>query len=110
MARINLFRIAMLAMLAVSVGAWTKPAAAEDAATLYKAKCAMCHGADGKGNTPAGSKMGAHDFGSAEVKKMSDADLTTAIEKGKNKMPGYAGKLTDAQVKSLVAYVRELGK
>ena len=41
---------------------------------------------------------------------MSDADLTQAIEKGKNKMPGYAGKLKDSEVKELVAYVRGLGK
>jgi len=105
-----LFRGAMLTMLVVGLAAWSTPAAAQDAAATYKAKCAMCHGADGKAETPAGKKMGAHDFASPEVQKMSDADLTQAIEKGKNKMPAYAGKLKDSEVKELVAYVRGLGK
>jgi cytochrome c6 len=109
-AKIILFRGAMLTMLAVGLVVWSTPSAAQDVAATYKAKCAMCHGADGKGETPAGKKMGAHDFASAEVQKMSDADLTQAIEKGKNKMPPYAGKLKDSEVKELVAYVRGLGK
>ena len=105
-----LFRGAMITMLAGGLALWSTPAGAQDVAATYKAKCAMCHGADGKGETPAGKKMGAHDFASPEVQKMSDADLTQAIEKGKNKMPGYAGKLKDSDVKELVAYVRGLGK
>ena len=47
-------------------------AAAQGAADTYKAKCAMCHGADGAGK-PA---MGTKDLGSADIQKMSDADLT----------------------------------
>ena len=39
---------------------------------LYKAKCAGCHGPDGKG-TAAGKKMGALEFSSPAVQKMSDA-------------------------------------
>ena len=83
---------------------------AQDAASNYKAqKCTMCHGADGKG-TPTGVKMGAHDFTSADVQKQTDAQLTEAITKGKNKMPPYAGKLKDAEIKDLVAYIRSLAK
>jgi mono/diheme cytochrome c family protein len=110
MVKVNLFRAVMVAALAVSLGLWAKPAAADDAAATYKSKCVMCHGADGKGETPAGKKMGAHDFASPEVLKMSDAELTQVLEKGKNKMPGYAGKLKDSEIKDLVAYVRALAK
>ena len=46
--------------------------AADSAADTFKSKCAMCHGADGKGETPAGKKMGVHDFGSPEVQGMKD--------------------------------------
>lgn len=109
-ARIVLFRGVIVTVLAAGLAVWSTPAAAQDVAATYKAKCAMCHGADGKGATPAGQKMGAHDFASPEVQKMSDAELTQAIEKGKNKMPSYAGKLKDSEVKELVAYVRGLGK
>jgi mono/diheme cytochrome c family protein len=87
------------------------PAAlADDAAALYKTKCAMCHAADGSGNVPMGQKTGAHDFRSPEIQKMTDAQLTEITTKGKNKMPGYDKKLTAEEIKGLVAYVRELGK
>ena len=72
----------------------------------YKAKCAMCHGADGSGN----KAMGTMPLGGADVQKMSDADLTAAITNGKGKMPAYKGKLTDAQIGDLVSYIRSLKK
>jgi len=82
------------------------PIAAADAAADYKAKCAMCHGADGSGK----ASMGTKDLGSADIQKMSDADLTAAIANGKGKMPSYKGKLTDAQISDLVKYIRTLKK
>ena len=86
------------------------PAAlADGTADVYKAKCQMCHGPDGKG-TPVGIKMGAHDFRAPDVAKMTDAQIIETITKGKNKMPAYAGKLTADQIKALSAYIRELCK
>ena len=79
------------------------------AADLYKSKCAMCHGPDGTGSA-MGKKMGAHDFTTAEVQKMTDAELTDVITNGKNKMPKYADKLKPEEVKGLVAYIRTLKK
>lgn len=81
-------------------------AAAQSAADTYKAKCAMCHGADGAGK----SAMGTKDLGSADIQKMSDADLTAAITSGKGKMPAYKGKLTDPQIKDMISYIRTLKK
>ena len=83
---------------------------ADDAASTFKAKCAGCHGPDGKGNTAAGKAVGAHDFASPEVQKMSDADLAVIISMGKNKMPAYAKTLKDSEITALVAYIRSLGK
>ena len=82
--------------------------AQDDVAALYKSKCQVCHGPDGKGDTPAGQKMGAKDFHSPEVAKMSDAELIDALKKGKGKMQSYDGKLTDDQIKALVKYVHSL--
>jgi cytochrome c6 len=76
----------------------------------FKAKCAMCHGADGSGSTPMGKSMGLKDLGSAAIQGMSDADLTAAIANGKGKMPAYKGKLTDAQIGDVVSYIRTLKK
>ena len=81
---------------------------AQDASTLFKSKCAACHGADGTGS-PMGKKMGAHDFTSADVQKMSDADLTDIITNGKNKMPKY-GSLKPEEIQGLVAYIRTMKK
>jgi mono/diheme cytochrome c family protein len=84
-----------------------RPAMADDAAALYKSKCQVCHGPDGKG-TAAGQKMGANDFQSPEVQKASDADLIKITKDGKDKMPKYDGKLTDDQIKGLIKYIRTL--
>ncbi len=103
-------RIVLVGILASGVIAiCSSTAVAQDAAATYKAKCAMCHGADGKGS-PMGVKMGAHDFTSADVQKQSDAQLTAIITSGKNKMPAYSGKLKDSDIAGLVAYIRTLGK
>jgi cytochrome c6 len=77
---------------------------------LYKTKCAVCHGADGKGETTVGKTNKVRDFASADVQKQSDADLTGIITNGKNKMPAYGRSLKPEQVKDLVAYVRSFGK
>ena len=81
---------------------------AEDGAALYKSKCAGCHGPDGTGSA-TGKKMGVHDWTTAEVQGMSDAQLTDIITNGKNKMPKYA-TLKPEETKSLVAYIRTLKK
>jgi mono/diheme cytochrome c family protein len=75
--------------------------------TLYKAKCAACHGADGSGSA-VGKKMGTHDLHSAEVQAQSDAALSGIITNGKNKMPGYQKTLKADDITSLVAYIRTL--
>ena len=85
--------VMMIAVLAL-VASVALPAQAEDAAALYKAKCAMCHGADGKA-TKAGTTLGAKDFQSPEIAKMKDAELIEATTKGKNKMPAFDKKLTE---------------
>lgn len=80
-------------------------AAAQAGADTYKAKCAGCHGADG-----SKSMMGAKPLNGADVQGMSDADLNAAITNGKGKMPAYKDKLSAAQIKDLVAYIRTLKK
>ena len=82
---------------------------ASAAEATYKAKCAMCHGPDGKGETATGKMVKVRDFSSEEVQKMSDADLTSVISSGKGKMPRYKTLRAD-QVKDLVAYIRAFGK
>jgi len=82
--------------------------AAADGAAVYKAKCAMCHGADGGGMTPMGKSMKLRDLRSPEVQKQTDAELTKVTADGKGKMPAYKGKLTDAEIAAVVAHMRTL--
>ena len=79
--------------------------------TLYKTKCGGCHGQEGQGAPSAyAQRMNSHAFSSPEVLKMTDAELIAIMNNGKGKyMPAYKGKLSDDEIKALVAYVRELG-
>ena len=81
-----------------------------DGAETFKAKCAACHGPDGKGATAAGKAMKVRDLSSAEVQGQTDDQLYEAITKGKGKMPGYEKSLGADKCKELVAYVRTLKK
>ncbi len=101
------FRMGLVVLFACGLMAlFSSPAVAQDAAATYKAKCAMCHGADGKGG-----KMGTKDFASPEIKSQSDAQLIEIVTKGKPpKMPSYGGKLKDTEIKDLVGYIRSLAK
>ena len=98
----------LLVVVAVLVACSTRTFAADSGADLYKAKCASCHGATGKGDTGPGKAMKVKDLGSEEVQKQSDADLTTVVEKGKKPMPGYEGKLSKDQIAEVVKYLRTL--
>ncbi|HSB76798.1 MAG TPA: cytochrome c [Terriglobales bacterium] len=97
-------------VLALALMFSTSAFAADSGADLFKTKCAACHGPDGKGETAMGKRLGIKDLGSADVQKQSDADLATAISKGKGKMPGYEGKLTGDQIQELVKFIRTLKK
>ncbi|HUK54333.1 MAG TPA: cytochrome c [Candidatus Binatia bacterium] len=94
-----------LVMLLISPAVW-----ADDSATVFKSKCAMCHGPDGKGETPTGKAMKVSNLASDEVQKKTDAQLTETTTNGKNKMPAFKGKLTDEQIKDLVKFIRGLAK
>ena len=81
-----------------------------DAAKVYKTNCALCHGADGSGETASGKTLKARDLRSPEVQARSDAELAEVITKGTGKMPAFGQKLSPDVIKSLVAYIRALPK
>ena len=94
-----------------AVGLLSAPARADDkGAALYKQKCAVCHGADGKGDTSAGKNTKVRSFSDLEIAKQSADEFASVIEKGKNKMPAYGKSLKPDEIKSIVAYVRSLVK
>lgn len=108
----NLFvRVAIAVAILVFLGQLANSVKALDSgAALFKAKCAACHGADGKGETAMGKANKLRDLGSPDVQKQSDEDLSGIITAGKNKMPAYGKSLKPEQVKDLVAFIRSLAK
>jgi cytochrome c6 len=104
------YRLPVFLLIFAGTVASASTARAQDAAGVFKTKCAACHGADGKGSTPAGKNMGVHDFASPEVAKETDEQLIEVVTKGRNKMPPYGNSLKEPQIKDLVAYIRDLAK
>ena len=89
---------------------------AADPKTNWANDCAQCHGPDGRANTKMGKQVGAKDLTDAKVQaSFSDAQATKSIKEGvkqggKTTMKAFGGKLTDDEIKALVAYVRSLRK
>jgi len=89
---------------------------AADAKTNWANNCAQCHGPTGKGDTKMGKMVGAMDLtDSKKQASFTDAKATETIkngvkQNGKTTMKAFAGKLSDDEIKALVAYVRSLKK
>ena len=104
----NCIRTAAMILLAASIAA---PAFAQSAgADTYKAKCAMCHGPDGTAATPVAKAMKIVSFKDPTMVKAPDSQFVTTVKDGKGKMKGFAGTLSDAQIKEVVSYIRTLQK
>ena len=106
----SLFAVISVVVLSSAFVSAQAQNAANDGAALYKTKCAMCHGPDGAGKTPVGTKLNVRDLRSPEIQAESDSDLAHVIGQGKGKMPVFGKTLSEDQIKSLVAQIRELGK
>lgn len=78
--------------------------------STYKAKCQSCHGANGTPTPLMAKSMNLKSASDPAVKSKSEAAQIELTKKGVGKMQGYAGKLTDEQIKASVEYFRSLGK
>jgi cytochrome c553 len=91
-------------------------ALAGDAKATYDSTCAKCHGADGRGQTAIGKKLGIKDYTDPKVQDaLKDDAAIKAIKEGlksddgKNLMKPAEG-LSDDDIKALVAYMRTFKK
>ena len=91
-------RIAPVLLASVSMLAWMQ-APAQDGATLFKTKCAMCHGDQGQGKLPAFPKVA----GSAKV-----SDVLTQGGEAKQPHIKPMSTLTPAQAAAIAAFVKTL--
>jgi cytochrome c553 len=89
-------------------------ASAAEAKDNWDTLCAKCHGADGKGDTKMGQKLGCKDFTDAKVQAdLKDDAATKALKEGLKDADGKTlmkpfDTLSDDEVKALVAYVHGL--
>ena len=79
-------------------------------ASTFEAHCATCHAPDGSGNTAVGKSMKIPDLHSAEVQKLSDAQLADVIANGKGLMPGFKSSLSKDEIDALVKHVHQLAE
>jgi mono/diheme cytochrome c family protein len=113
----------LLVLAAAAAGADTTPPKASPGGTSYTQLCANCHGAEGKGDGPAGLAIVPmpRDFGVGQFKFDADGDGRTGTDRdlflvirdgagavGGNPLMMPWGHLGDERIRELVAYVRSL--
>ena len=107
-------KLLVLGIAAMAIAALSARAA--DAKATYEASCAKCHGAEGKGDTKIGQKLGVKDFSDAKVQaNMKDDAVAKAIKDGVKDADGKVvmkptDGVSDDDVKGLVAYIRAFKK
>ncbi len=106
----------VLTVIVAIMAASALAAKAADAKATYEKDCAKCHGADGKGETKMGKKMGAKDYTDPKVQaELKDEVALKAIKEGYKDKEGKvimkpAEGLSDEDIKALVAYMRTFKK
>lgn len=106
----------LLIMGAAAVALLALPARADDAKAIFEKDCAKCHGADGKGQTKMGQKLGIKDYTDAKVQtELKDDVAFKSIKEGLKDKEGKvlmkpAESLSDEDIKGLVAYIRAFKK
>lgn len=81
--------------------------------TVYIQQCVVCHGISGKGNGPSGAKLNPKptDFTKAvpnDEEWFKATKLGTKAIGKSNGMEGFAVKLTDQQIRDVLAYTKTL--
>ena len=76
-------------------------------AATFKDNCVLCHGENG-GGTDMGKVLKVKDLRVKEVQDETNENLAKIVRDGKNNMPPFKSKLTDAQIDELIGYIRHL--
>ncbi|HLY16790.1 MAG TPA: cytochrome c [Bryobacteraceae bacterium] len=100
--------VTVAALASVAVPGWAQKGRGGDA--IFQEMCVGCHGTDGRADTDMGKKVKAADLTADDVQKRSDSELIKVIKNGQKKMPSFADKLSDDDIKAVVGYVKQLGK
>jgi cytochrome c553 len=108
--------IIIVALAVAAATARAQEAKPKDAKSNWTTLCKGCHGETGKGDTKLGQKLEVRDYTDPKVHaKLKDEEMFKAIKEGLKKgdntlMKPYSDKLSDAEIKALVAHMRSFGK
>lgn len=110
--KLALITVMVTLFLLQSAGA-SQSVDAEAVATLFKRRCTICHGQDGRGDKENAPK--APDFTDAKWQARHKDDelyraISNGIGKGKGSMPSWKTRLSEPEMRALVKHVRSLGK
>jgi cytochrome c5 len=82
-----------------------------DGAAIYSQRCALCHGAEGKGDGPAAASLNPkprnHTDG-AYMNTLTDEAVLLVIHEGKGAMPAWKGVLSEEEIQAVFKHVRSL--
>lgn len=97
-----------LAALAIASLPLTASAGETPRGLWLKMKCALCHGEDGAGSTPAGKQKGTPDLRTEEFQKLKDDELLRPVQQGHGGMAPIQSKLSNENKQLLLSYIRSL--
>jgi mono/diheme cytochrome c family protein len=81
----------------------------QGAAAYYGARCAPCHGQEGRGDGPAMPAGASVDLSGVELQSSrTDDQLFQTIHDGRGMMPAFGNELAEEQIQALVAHIRTL--
>lgn len=100
----------LVGILVLAVSTLAPAGAQSPGASIYKAKCQICHGEAGLADKSTGKAMKVKPITDPSVKNMSEAEMINATRKGTGKMQAYGNSLSDTEIKEVVKYFRTFMK
>jgi mono/diheme cytochrome c family protein len=104
------FSIVLALLGALAVASTAAAADLELGKKVFGAKCASCHGPDGKGNAKMAATLKVTIPALSEAVGKSDADLLKLLSEGKKPMPAFSTKLSKEEMDAVLAYAKALAK
>lgn len=100
------WKVVLVAVVAAAIaGSSTRSFAEAPGQATYKTSCQSCHGATG---TPSAGMAKLMNVKPASEYKTSAQEQFESVKNGKDKMKPFAGKLSDAEIKDAITYLRTL--